>query len=247
MGVPPHEVRKTLLDQAGDVPAERPWAARALREVAAGLPAAPADSAAAEPASDSLARAYAAALAAGDSAAVGSLRPRLAAALASDSLRALATEVEALRASNRGLRQAAKAAREKAEENERGWLDSIIEFADDLGIGFGWSALYFTVLTAVWRGQTPGKRLLGIRVVPLNGKPLTWWLSFERFGGYAAGFATGLLGFLQVFWDRNRQAIHDKITETVVIHGELPAAPAPVPAPTPQMPGVPETPEASPS
>jgi uncharacterized RDD family membrane protein YckC len=69
----------------------------------------------------------------------------------------------------------------------------------------------------VWRGQTPGKRLLGIRVVRLNGKPITWWASFERFGGYAAGLATGLLGFLQIFWDRNRQAIHDKIMETVVV------------------------------
>ncbi|HEV2132119.1 MAG TPA: RDD family protein, partial [Longimicrobiaceae bacterium] len=85
------------------------------------------------------------------------------------------------------------------------------------GTSFGWSTLYFTLFLAVWRGQTPGKRLLGIRVVRLNGKPITWWAAFERFGGYAAGLATGLLGFLQIFWDRNRQAIHDKIMETVVV------------------------------
>jgi uncharacterized RDD family membrane protein YckC len=36
-------------------------------------------------------------------------------------------------------------------------------------------------------------------------------------GGYAAGFATGLLGFAQVFWDANRQGIHDRIVGTVVI------------------------------
>lgn len=88
--------------------------------------------------------------------------------------------------------------------------------ADDLGLGFGWSGLYFTAMLALWRGRTPGKRLLGIRVIRLNGKPIGWWPAFERFAGYAAGFATGLLGF-QILWDRNRQAIHDKITETAVV------------------------------
>lgn len=44
-----------------------------------------------------------------------------------------------------------------------------------------------------------------------------WWDAFGRFGGYAAGLATGLLGFLQVFWDPNRQALHDRVAGTVVI------------------------------
>ena len=51
----------------------------------------------------------------------------------------------------------------------------------------------------------------------LNGKPITLWIAFERFGGYAAGVATGLLGFFQVFWDPNRQGIHDRIAGTAVI------------------------------
>jgi hypothetical protein len=89
--------------------------------------------------------------------------------------------------------------------------------SDLLGFGFGWSALYFTAFTLMMRGQTIGKKLLGIRVIRLDGKPLTGWLCFERFGGYAASAATGLLGFAQILWDRNRQALHDKVTETVVI------------------------------
>ena len=44
---------------------------------------------------------------------------------------------------------------------------------------------------------------------------------FGRYGGYGAGFATGLLGFLQVYWDPNRQAIQDKISATVVIKGSM--------------------------
>jgi hypothetical protein len=63
---------------------------------------------------------------------------------------------------------------------------------------------------------------------------MTLWSAFERFGGYAAGLLTGLLGFAQVYWDRNRQAIHDKITETVVIRDA--GAASVVPPPPPQRP-----------
>jgi uncharacterized RDD family membrane protein YckC len=58
---------------------------------------------------------------------------------------------------------------------------------------------------------------MGIRVVRLNGQPLSLWFSLERFGGYAAGIATGVLGFLQVFWHPNRQGIHDRVARTVVV------------------------------
>jgi hypothetical protein len=54
-------------------------------------------------------------------------------------------------------------------------------------------------------------------VVRLDREPLTWRTAFERVGGYAAGLATGLLGFAQGMWDSNRQAIHDRIAGTVVI------------------------------
>lgn len=58
---------------------------------------------------------------------------------------------------------------------------------------------------------------MGIRIIRLDGQQIGWWAAFERFGGYAAGVATGLLGFAQISWDRNRQAVQDKISETVVI------------------------------
>ncbi|ATC93092.1 hypothetical protein PTUN_a0278 [Pseudoalteromonas tunicata] len=102
---------------------------------------------------------------------------------------------------------------------------SLIEWAkgilSDLGLGFGWAAVYFTLFPLLWRGQTPGKKLLNIRVVSLSGEYLSLWEAFGRYGGYGAGFATGLLGFLQIYWDPNRQAIQDKISATVVIKGSL--------------------------
>lgn len=118
--------------------------------------------------------------------------------------------VKELEASNESLQSANKGF---------GIIKTLRNFVfEDLGLSLGWAAVYFTVFTAWWRGQTPGKRLLRIRVVNLNGKPITLWDAFSRYGGYAAGFATGLLGFFQCFWDPNRQAIHDKISFTVVIH-----------------------------
>ncbi|MCO4798514.1 MAG: RDD family protein [Colwelliaceae bacterium] len=88
---------------------------------------------------------------------------------------------------------------------------------DDLGLSFGWAAFYFTIFTALWNGQTPGKKTLKIKVIQLDGTPLSISDSFGRYGGYAAGLATGFLGFLQIYWDPNRQAIHDKISSTIVI------------------------------
>lgn len=94
------------------------------------------------------------------------------------------------------------------------WAESVVA---DFGLGLGWAALYFSVFTAWANGQTIGKKICSIKVVRLDGKTPTLWESFERYGGYGAGFATGLLGFLQLFWDPNRQGIHDKISETLVL------------------------------
>lgn len=66
-----------------------------------------------------------------------------------------------------------------------------------LGLGLGWAGLYFTTFVTLWRGRTPGKRIMGIRVIRLDGQQLGRWAAFER--------------------DRDRQAVQDKISETVVI------------------------------
>lgn len=112
--------------------------------------------------------------------------------------------------------EALEEARAGASE-EGGIFDVLRGLVDELGFGFGWASLYMTLLLTLWKGQTVGKRMVGIRVVRLDGEPINWWLAFERAGGYAAGFATGLLGFAQVYWDANRQAIHDRIAGTVVV------------------------------
>jgi hypothetical protein len=150
------------------------------------------------------------------------LRRVLVAQVAADTVAALENEIAQLEriAESRqeavvGLTQALDSLEEEAEGGGLfGWLRELV---DELGFGFGWATLYMTVVLSWWQGRTVGKRLMGIRVVRLDGQPLTWWTAFERAGGYAAGFATGLLGFAQVWWDANRQAIHDRIVGTVVV------------------------------
>ena len=106
---------------------------------------------------------------------------------------------------------------DEEESDTRSVLAWIKGFMSDMGLGFGWAAFYFTVFTAKFDGQTLGKKLLGIRVIQLDGAKISLWGAFGRYGGYAAGFTTGLLGFMQIFWDANRQGIQDKISSTVVI------------------------------
>ncbi|HVH13675.1 MAG TPA: RDD family protein [Longimicrobium sp.] len=225
-GMDDARVNETLHAMFEDADAER----RAWIEGIVDATLAPsADSVASDAAPDSVVHAYAAAVGSGDTAAMAALQPRVASVLARDSL-------DHLQGSLREARTEQEEAAERLREMEdRGLLASLLHFLDDLGIGFGWTGLYFTAFVALWQGQTPAKRLLGVRVVRLDGRPMTWWSAFERFGGYAAGLVTGLMGFAQVYWDRNRQMIHDKIVETVVVRDRggaaaaapVPAAPAP--------------------
>jgi hypothetical protein len=161
---------------------------------------------------DSVALAYAAALERGDTAAGETLRVNLRNVVAGNDLRERDRKINRLQGQVHELEQDLK-----RRERHSGIRALIAGFADDLGLGFGWLALYFTAFLALMRGQTPGKRLFGMRVMRLDAKPMSWWIAFERFGGYAASATLGLLGFLQILWDRNRQGLHDKAVETVVI------------------------------
>lgn len=211
-GMDEADIRELFTELAADP--EKPWLSAAADSVIAGLER-PAPAVAGSP--DSLIVAYAAAVAANDSAAAAELRPRVALSLAADTLADLRTSLREERHERAEAERKLEEAEEKLEEGT-GVIGTIRAFADDLGLGLGWAGLYFTAFLTLWSGATPGKRLLGIRVIRLDGKPMGWWASFERFGGYAAGVATGLLGFAQIFWDRNRQAVQDKISETVVVN-----------------------------
>ena len=154
------------------------------------------------------------------------LEDRLASDIAADTLGELEARIADLQDDVDELEEdlAETEAEVDALEEGTGLFGTLRNFVDELGFGFGWASLYMTVMLSWWKGQTLGKRLLRIRVLRLDGQPITWWVAFERAGGYAAGFATGLLGFAQIYWDSNRQAIHDRIVGTVVVLDGVPKA-----------------------
>ncbi len=77
--------------------------------------------------------------------------------------------------------------------------------------------LYFGLLTYFGKGQTPGKRLLKIRVISLTHDHISLWHSIERALGYGASALELGFGFLQYFFHPNKQTVHDRIAETIVI------------------------------
>lgn len=151
-----------------------------------------------------------------DTLAIDSLRSEMAPVLASVELEQKDNRISKLNSRIDKLEEDNEELADQAENP--GFLRTLKATAEDFGLSLGWIGIYFVLCTALFRGQTLGKRLLSLRVVRLNNKPIGLLYSFERFGGYAAGIATGLLGFAQIYWDANRQAIHDKIAATVVLN-----------------------------
>jgi len=66
-------------------------------------------------------------------------------------------------------------------------------------------------------GRTPGKMLLGLRVIQVSGDPITPGLAFLRWVGYFYASLPLFLGFLWIAFDRRKQGWHDRIAATLVI------------------------------
>lgn len=78
--------------------------------------------------------------------------------------------------------------------------------------------LAVTVFFWVKFAGTPGKRLLGLRVIDAQtGKNLTPMQSTLRYLGYFLSAMPMCLGFLWVIWDEKKQGWHDKLAGTMVV------------------------------
>ncbi len=67
-------------------------------------------------------------------------------------------------------------------------------------------------------GQTPGKKLLGVKVVRISGAAMTYGVAFLRWVGYIISGLFLYLGFIWIAFDRKKQGWHDKIAGTYVIN-----------------------------
>jgi uncharacterized RDD family membrane protein YckC len=107
-------------------------------------------------------------------------------------------------------------------------MDRVLAAHADLTHGMGVFALlylaasllagmtYFTWFHGMG-GRTPGKMLLGLRVIQASGEPMTPGIAFLRWVGYLISGAVLCLGFLWIAFDGRKQGWHDKIAATLVI------------------------------
>jgi len=86
-------------------------------------------------------------------------------------------------------------------------------------IGILLSLAYFVVFWAT-TGQTLGKMVMGIKVVGIDGTPISWGKAILRYIGYAISGLILALGFIWIAFDSHRQGWHDKIASTVVVRKE---------------------------
>lgn len=76
---------------------------------------------------------------------------------------------------------------------------------------------YYLFFWTKKNGQTPGKKLMHIRIISTDGSPITFGKAILRLIGYWVSSFIFYIGFLWPLWDPCKQALHDKIANTYVI------------------------------
>jgi uncharacterized RDD family membrane protein YckC len=82
---------------------------------------------------------------------------------------------------------------------------------------------YFAVFETLWNGQTPGKRMIGLRVIHASGRPISGWEAILRnvvrlVDQMPAIYA---IGIVSVFVTERSQRLGDLAAGTVVVHERL--------------------------
>jgi hypothetical protein len=91
--------------------------------------------------------------------------------------------------------------------------------------------LYPVLFEVLRDGQTPGKKLMRLRVINANGTPVTWLASIVRnlmrtVDMLPFGYA---FGFLACLADPRSRRIGDMVAGTLVVHAETSAGPSAAP------------------
>ncbi len=78
------------------------------------------------------------------------------------------------------------------------------------------SLIYYVVFVGA-KGQTPGKMVLGLKIIQISGEEMTYGRAFLRWIGYWVSFLIMGIGFLMIAFSREKQGLHDKIAGTYVV------------------------------
>ena len=82
---------------------------------------------------------------------------------------------------------------------------------------FVWWVAYFAFFWST-TGQTPGARVMGIRVVCEGGEVVRLGSAFMRLVGMALAALPFFLGFLMILVERRRRGLQDVIARTLVVY-----------------------------
>ena len=69
----------------------------------------------------------------------------------------------------------------------------------------------------VWKGQTPGKLIMGIKIIRTDSSPITWPYALLRYFGYILSAIILFIGFIWIAFEERKQGLHDKIADTYVV------------------------------
>lgn len=102
--------------------------------------------------------------------------------------------------------------------------------SDSMLIGGGfWSYFIMSVILDMvyftWfhgaDGRTPGKMMLGLRVVRTTGESMTFGFAFLRWVGYQISKLVFYLGFIWIAFDKRKKGWHDKIADSIVVRDAI--------------------------
>jgi len=85
-------------------------------------------------------------------------------------------------------------------------------------LSFVAAVVYFAAFHSSKHQATPGKKMLGIKVVGYDGKRISFARAVGRYFGLFISSFTLLVGFLMAGFTERKQALHDMICKTYVIN-----------------------------
>jgi uncharacterized RDD family membrane protein YckC len=93
-----------------------------------------------------------------------------------------------------------------------------------MGLQVGFQVVSYTIAIVYeaaflhYRGATPGKMALGLKVIRSDGGPLGWGVSFGRYLMHLISGLILLIGYIMVGFDNEKRALHDRVCDTRVIY-----------------------------